>query len=192
MGLPKAEIQLDGLPILKYLIQNLRWPGPTLLVTAPGRKHPPGMECFAREAADPVSGQGPLRGVLTALEHSDTDLVIVATVDMPAITAVQLTYLGEMLLQHEECDAIMFRRSDRVVDSVEPFPSIYRKAAAQVVRAQLLDGLRAMQSLSRQSRVKILTAPADWPSAVWTNLNEPSDLGAYHRLRQGNTSNQGA
>jgi molybdopterin-guanine dinucleotide biosynthesis protein A len=104
MGIPKAEIQLEGQPILTHLIQRIGWPGPTLLVTAPGREQPPSVECFAREAADPVSGQGPLRGVLTALEHSDTVLVIVATVDMPAITSVQLTYLGEMLRQHEECD----------------------------------------------------------------------------------------
>lgn len=192
MGIPKAEILLDGQPILTHIIRKIGWLGPTLLVTAPGREYPPGMECFTSEATDPVRGQGPLRGVLTALEHSETNWVIVATVDMPAITAVQLTHLGEMIRQHEDCDAIMFRRSDSLVDSVEPFPSIYRKAAAQIVRAQLHGGLRAMQALSRQSRVKILTAPSDWPSAVWTNLNEPSDLGAYQRLRQRGNSNQGA
>jgi molybdopterin-guanine dinucleotide biosynthesis protein A len=181
MGIPKAELQLDGEPILMRLIRRTAWPGPTLLVTAPGREHPPGTECFGREVADPVGGEGPLRGVLTALEHSNTDLVIVATVDMPEITAAQLTWLGDMVHQRDECDVILFRRPDTPARFVEPFPSIYRKTAMQMVRAQLEHGQRSMQALSRQSRVEILTAPSDWPSAVWTNLNEPSDLDAYRR-----------
>ena len=68
MGQPKGLLTLKGQPILDYLLDALAWPGPTLLVTAPGREHPPGWERFDNEAADPESGGGPLRGVLTALE----------------------------------------------------------------------------------------------------------------------------
>ena len=44
MGLPKAELAIQDKPLLTFLLDRLKWPGPTLLVTAPGREHPPGFE----------------------------------------------------------------------------------------------------------------------------------------------------
>src|SRR5436305_504355 len=85
MGRPKANIQLRGRPILEYLLDQFVWPGPTLLVTAPGHEKPPGWERFDREVSDPVAGSGPLRGVMTALESISTPLVAIVTVDMPGI-----------------------------------------------------------------------------------------------------------
>src|SRR5438552_17571218 len=70
MGKPKALLEINGRPILAYLLEQFAWPGPTLLVTAPGREKPPGHELFSREVVDPVAGEGPLRGILTALEGS--------------------------------------------------------------------------------------------------------------------------
>ena len=57
---------------MEYLLEQLGWLAPTLLVTAPGREKPPGREHFAREVVDAVAGEGPLRGVLTALEATET------------------------------------------------------------------------------------------------------------------------
>src|SRR6195952_3674281 len=85
MGEPKAALRVGGKPILQYLIERFAWPGPTLLVTAPGRERPPGWERFDREVPDPVAGAGPLRGVMTALEAIKTPFVAVVTVDMPGI-----------------------------------------------------------------------------------------------------------
>ena len=70
MGFAKGELNIDGRPILSHLLERFAWPGWTLLVTAPGREHPSGWEGFTREVSDPEAGQGPLRGVLTALEQA--------------------------------------------------------------------------------------------------------------------------
>jgi molybdopterin-guanine dinucleotide biosynthesis protein A len=59
MGGPKGVLALDGRPILERLLDRLDWPGPTLLVTAPGREHPPGWRRFTNEVTDPVAGEGP-------------------------------------------------------------------------------------------------------------------------------------
>src|ERR1700722_14126455 len=75
MGLPKSHLKYKEQPILKWLLRQIQWPGPTLLVTAPGVAHPPAAELFDREAVDPVDGLGPLRGLLTALEQSSTPIV---------------------------------------------------------------------------------------------------------------------
>jgi hypothetical protein len=54
MGRPKGHLTLDGRPIPERLMNRLAWAGPTLLVTAPGREHPPGCRLFTKEATDPV------------------------------------------------------------------------------------------------------------------------------------------
>src|SRR5690606_14231062 len=97
MGRPKGLMEIDRRPVLAWLLERWQWAGPTLLVTAPGREHPPAWEMLDREVSDPVAGLGPLRGVLTALEHATTPLVLTATVDMPAIGVRQFTFLMEQL-----------------------------------------------------------------------------------------------
>jgi molybdopterin-guanine dinucleotide biosynthesis protein A len=192
MGIPKAQIHLHGQPILEHLLLRFNWPGPTLLVTAPGREHPPGAASFSREVIDPLPAQGPLRGLLTALENAQTDQTIVATVDMPAITSTHLNHLITLLDQHPAFDAVMLRRSDAPADSLEPFPSIYRTSATPIVRAQLQSGHPSMHALARHPRIKVLPAPADWPPLVWTNLNHPSELEDYLRLQPDQPDNPSA
>ena len=98
MGRPKAELRIAGRPILEYLLQRWTWDGPTMLVTAPGREHPPGHERFDREVTDPVAGEGPLRGIVTALENAgDAAVLLVATCDMPLMTRAMLEHLAGKL-----------------------------------------------------------------------------------------------
>jgi len=42
MGMPKGLMRLNDVPILASLHNRLAWPGPTILVTTPGREKPPG------------------------------------------------------------------------------------------------------------------------------------------------------
>src|SRR3954467_7419583 len=89
MGGPKAWLEVGGRPILEHLLDRFAWPGPTLLVTAPGLERPPGHERFTIEATDSVPGGGPLQGILTALRALRAPLpsrsVVVTTVDMPRV-----------------------------------------------------------------------------------------------------------
>src|SRR5688572_13975666 len=92
MGRPKALLEVGGKPILEFLLDRLDWPGPTLLVTAPGRRRPPGAARFDREAVDEVADEGPLRGVYTALTHATTPALVVIAVDMPAVERADLEW----------------------------------------------------------------------------------------------------
>src|SRR5436190_1357328 len=85
MGRPKGMLEINGRPILAYLLDRIDWPGPTMLVTAPGRENPPGAERFDSEVSDDVEGEGPLRGVYTAITHATTPVVVVIGVDMPLV-----------------------------------------------------------------------------------------------------------
>ncbi len=176
MGVPKAEIQIGQHPILLYLLERFRWPGPTLLVTAPGRTAPPGSERFSAEATDPQSGLGPLRGVLTALEHAKTPATLITTVDMPGLSFVHLLWLIEQL---NACSNAIGVMSTRTIDGqplIEPFPSIFTREARQVVHDQLALGRRSVYRLHTELAMHCVASPVEWPEDVWTNLNEPDDL----------------
>jgi molybdopterin-guanine dinucleotide biosynthesis protein A len=181
MGMPKALLEIQGQPILRYLLDRFAWPGPTLLVTAPGHENPPGSERFSREAVDPVAGEGPLRGILTALAASETPRVLIATVDMPEIGMEQLSRLVDALTVHPESVGIMFRRREED-QPVEPFPSIFRSDAARLIEARLATKNRSVHSLVSGGGgggvvgVVALACPTEWPPGVWTNLNRPEEL----------------
>jgi molybdenum cofactor guanylyltransferase len=171
MGQPKADLRVRGRPILAYLLDRFDWPGETMLVTTPSRSSPPGAELFDREVVDPVDGAGPLRGVLTALEHLKTPLAIITTIDMPGIDATHLRWLIEQYDPGETL-GLMLRHGAQV----EPFPLICRANAIDAVRAGFSAGKRSVISLASHSHVRVIDAPREWNESVWTNLNTPDDV----------------
>ena len=176
MGMPKGELRVAAEPILVYLLRQIAWKGPTMLVTAPGRERPAGHQLFDREVVDPVAGQGPLRGVLTALEHAGTPIVAVTTVDMPNVRGGDLRWLVARLDDTPNAMGLMLRRGAEI----EPFPGAYRTAAASAIRAQVDAKRLSVRGLADQAGFGTLPAPRDWDEReVWTNLNRPDDLAAF-------------
>src|SRR5438477_6824312 len=107
MGRPKAHLQIRGKPILRWMLERLTWPGPTMLVVSPGHENPPGHELFTSQTCDPVAGHGPLRGVLTALENPSTPLLAILTVDMPQIEAMHLNWLIRSIQDRSDLHVLM-------------------------------------------------------------------------------------
>lgn len=177
MGGPKSRLTLGGRAILADLADRFAWRGPTLLVTSPGNERPPAWGRFGSEVTDPRAGEGPLRGVLTALEHATTEVVAVVTVDMPGVGAAEVEWLVGRL----DGVAAMCSRSRDGAERVEPFPLAIRASARAVVERRLESGNRSVYSLGDEAGVNVVPAPAGWPARVWTNLNRPEDLEAFGR-----------
>jgi len=171
MGQPKAEICIRGTPILEQLLSQLRWSGPTMLVTAPGRQRPPGWMRFDCEVVDPVAGEGPLRGLFTALQNAGTELSVVLSVDMPLVERGQLRWLVSAMRHRPRALGLMLRH---VV--LEPFPSIYRRTAIDVVQRRLQSDRKSLASLAEEPGFETVEAPTQWDASVWLNLNTPEDL----------------
>jgi len=184
MGTEKGLLRVRGEPILLHLLQQLRWSGSTMLVTARHRTPPPGAELFNRVAVDAVDGQGPLRGVLTALENSPGDVVAI-TIDMPAITRDMLESLVEALRIQPQLDGLMLEGSFDGGTRVEPFPSIYRQSARTAIATALSQNRRSLCGLLHDSKFAAMPTPDDWPTSVWTNLNSPADLEAFEKWPHG-------
>lgn len=172
MGIPKGELRIAGKPILQYLLEQWNWPCPTLLVTAPGRQHPPGWESFDREAIDPVAGEGPLRGIVTALENSSgAQAIIIATCDMPRVTRRMLDHLRAQLAADRTIWGVMIERAGEI----EPFPLALRTSALELLRERLNQRARSLHPLAKLPQFRLIAPPPDWDERVWTNLNAPED-----------------
>jgi molybdenum cofactor guanylyltransferase len=181
MGFAKSTLKVHGQPILRHLLEQLAWPGPTLLVTAPGRERPDGHEAFDAEAVDPVAGRGPLQGILSALQNSKTPLVIVMPIDMPAMTLGPLAWLVDQLSVMADVQALMVRLGTEL----QPLPAVFRTAAADLIRNQLEERLASVRGLAATGRVVVLPAPSSWPKRIWTNLNFPRDVERFIVESQG-------
>ena len=177
MGRAKGLLTVAGVPVLTHLLGRLAWAGPTVLVTAPGRERPPGWDAFDAEAVDPVAAQGPLRGVLTALEVCRTPRLAVATVDMPGVTREMFDWLAGQLGDGDR--GVMLDRADGGGRQVEPFPLLVRTSVLDVVRRRLGERRRSVHGLSAEPGFVVRAAPDDWPAAVWANLNTPADVARF-------------
>src|SRR5207249_1634907 len=142
----------------------------TVLITSPGREHPPGSLSFTREIIDPIPDQGPLRGILTALEATRTDLLVIATCDMPMIENHHFAWLADQLSRTTQSG--VFVRST----TIQPFPCALRKSASSLVVDRLCSGDHSVRTLVELAQFELLPAPAHWNSEMWTNLNRPEDL----------------
>lgn len=182
MGQPKALLKIHDQPILAYLHEQIAWPGPTLLVTAPGLEHPPGAELFTAEATDAVADQGPLCGVLTALQHASTPITVITTVDMPNVRREHLDWLiARLLVQPERLGVMAFcnTRSAEGAGRVEPFPLACRREAAEIISQRLAAGPRSVHALSQLPVFSAEPAPSDWHADIWLNLNFREDVEAF-------------
>jgi molybdopterin-guanine dinucleotide biosynthesis protein A len=171
MGRPKAELCVSGVPILEYLLKRFDWPGEKVLVTAPGREHPPGHQLFDREVIDPVAGEGPLRGIVTALDGPAAGTIFLfVTCDMPLVTRDMLTALQRRLRRDSSLMGLMMQSES----AVEPFPLGIRSDMRDQLLERLQQGERSVWKLAERPDFRCMRGPED--PEVWTNLNDPDDF----------------
>jgi molybdopterin-guanine dinucleotide biosynthesis protein A len=103
------------------------------------------------------------------MENCTTKSLMVASVDMPLIERSHLAWLIERLgdflgamLSHE--------------DKIEPLPIALSMNALHKIRDRLAKKQASLRALASIDGFRLISAPDDWPQAIWTNLNRPEDL----------------
>jgi molybdenum cofactor guanylyltransferase len=115
---------------------------------------------------DGFAGDGPLGGVVTALEHfADHDAVCVVATDLPMLDAATV---GSIVAALAESGAdVAVASSGRL----EPMCAAWRTVLAPYLRASLFAGLRAVHGAFGQLDVVEVAVDA----AVLRNVNTPDD-----------------
>lgn len=123
---------------------------------------------------DIYPGEGPLGGILTALEHSRDDWNLIIACDMPAVS---VEFLGELLAAAERCEA------DALVPAspaghMEPLCAAYHRNCRQGLHSAFRRGIRKITAAFPEIRV------VTWPvseTPYFQNINTPEEWAAYER-----------
>lgn len=139
MGTDKALLMLEGEPFVRRVVAALVDAGAAEVVVVGGdgdRMASLGIEVVP----DRWPGEGPLGGLLTALDWSPEDVVVVAGCDQPWLDAASVARLVEALDRDAAADAALPVAGGRR----QPLPGAYRRRSAAARRAAFDAGERAL------------------------------------------------
>ena len=178
MGRDKRLVEIDGRPLLLHavdaVLQVFRPVSVVVVVGADGADLPlpPGV----RAVADRWPGEGPLGGLVTAMEAADTDVVVVAAGDHPRLVPRVLSLLATHAAVRT-CDAVLLA-DER--GAAQPLVGAYRRSALAPLRAAFDAGERRAGAVLDHLDV-LLLPPTDWridDPQGWSleDLDTPEDL----------------
>ena len=166
MGEPKATVDLAGRPLLAYAVAAARAAGLAPFVVAKEGTELPELDCSL--LIEPDAPRHPLTGIVAALEHAGTPIVVLAC-DAPLVPPDLLAALASA------------RSPLAMPEDPRPQPLVARYSPS------LLDRLRAARDADRplvevcesigglrlgESRLELLGDPEE----MFANANEPADL----------------
>lgn len=118
-----------------------------------------------RHIPDRYPAQGPVGGILTAIESTGRDIFVLPG-DCPAISAPAIRTILSCADHHPAALAILAQTS-----RIEPCIGLYRRGSAEALRAALA-GTRALHDAIPAAHLVLVPIPPD--QAV--NINTPGDL----------------
>ena len=161
MGRDKALLQEAGLPLLERVASVVSQATGNCTVVAPtGRYEGLGVPVLA----DLWPGEGPLGGILTALESGAAEWNLIVAVDMPFLDAEFLTGLLDEARKGGE--SVVPVHAD---GGVEPLCGVYHAGGLPRLRAFFQAGGRRVKDALHE--IALRTVPA--PERILANINTP-------------------
>ncbi len=165
MGQDKALLNDGRGPILERLAHmGLRLPLPVMIV---GRRQPMDWPLPTVEFLnDAQPNQGPLGGLVTALNHADK--VICVACDYPGLEIEALSWLRDQSRQQTHGLVVSHPAG------IEPLFSVYTQSCRSEAQRRLIAGERALHRLIAACEIPHIAAPA-WVIAQLQNINTPAE-----------------
>ena len=171
MGRDKARLPFRGSTLAQFVARTVESAaGNAVLVGDPTRYQEFGYPVIA----DEYPGEGPLGGILTALQHTGADWNLVVACDMPGLSGEFLRQLFEIAEQSPATALVPAGPSGRP----EPLCALYHRRA-----------FGALESAFRAGQRKVTAALAELPAqilpvaevSVFQNVNTPEEWLAHVR-----------
>jgi molybdopterin-guanine dinucleotide biosynthesis protein A len=171
MGRDKATIEFGGQPLWERQLQVLRRLRPeNILVSA--RTAPDWLPATVQLLLDDAPSRGPLSGLAKALGAIETTHLVVLAVDLPFMTAEELS--RSLRLATERCGAVPI-----IEGRAEPLAAVYPAEAMADFRDALAGSDFSLQSVVRNlaaiDKVKLWRVGKE-DAQFYRNVNEPGDF----------------
>lgn len=139
MGRDKALVEVGGRPLAAVAAAALRGAGAEVVLAIGGDSA--ALACLGLEpVADRFPGEGPLGGILSALAHARTEVVMVLSCDLPAASAEAVRRVVATLAEAPGAGCAV-----PVVDGhLQPMHGAWRRSALPVLEAAFGGGERAV------------------------------------------------
>ncbi|HUI75966.1 MAG TPA: molybdenum cofactor guanylyltransferase [Candidatus Acidoferrum sp.] len=176
-GQDKALVKLGGQTMLERSCALLQEAigNATIVVGAVRYEFP-----TARHIEDRWPGEGPLGGIITALEDAKQqsqrgEWALIVSCDMPFLTTAWLKHIVE-LAEKSDADAIV-PRSD---SGLEPLCACWRIASTEQLQTAFGAGVRKIGEALQRVRMEVLDEPEwkrfDTAGRLFWNMNTPADF----------------
>ena len=166
MSTDKALLLFKGKPFLSHVIEALMPMADEILIVSDNKKH----EKFNfKRVSDTMIDAGPLSGLHAGLKHSNTELNIILSCDVPLIQ----TSVLEIILANntDENDVIQIEEEGKS----HPLIALYKKRATPHLLAALQKGERKLSKALIGLNVKSISISKSHYEAL-RNINTRSDL----------------
>lgn len=167
MGRDKASLTYEGESFLERLCREFSNCNELLIS---GLEPPAQLPEHARFIADEVEGRGPAEGVLTALKHCSSDLLVTLGCDMPLYNMRFALKLTGCLAPWE--DAIVPKTPDGRLHMIG---AAYRKRCAPQLLRQMQNGCLCLRHMLPASKTGIYRADTPEDMRALRNINTPQD-----------------
>jgi molybdopterin-guanine dinucleotide biosynthesis protein A len=172
MGRDKAFLEVDGVPLVLRVADALEAAGAAEVLTVGGDRS--ALVALGLDArADPRQGDGPLGGLLTALELASHDRVVVLATDLAFVTGAVVAALVAGLDRDPSPDVAAARAADTPEAAIEPLCAAWRRRrCAAHLGAAHAAGERAVH----RAMAGLAVVAVDVPAVTVSNANRPDDL----------------
>jgi molybdopterin-guanine dinucleotide biosynthesis protein A len=171
MGRDKATMNFGGQPLWQRQLQMLRGLRPeSIMVSA--RTAPDWLPVDAQALLDDAPSRGPLSGLTKALAAIETTHLVVLAVDLPFMTADELSRSLKVATEHCGVVPSVGRRA-------EPLAAVYPVEAIDDFTGALAGTDFSLQSVVRKlaaaGKVRLRPVP-ETDANLYQNWNEPGDV----------------
>ncbi len=171
MGRDKALAEIDGTPMLQRVLNTAK-PicGHIFLVSDHEAHRRFGVEMIP----DAVKGIGPAGGILSALRHCRTPLLLVLGCDMPYLNTKGLSFILKTLTEKQNCEVCI----PYVQLRPEPLVCAIRKTALPQWEKSVISGERKLENIIVSLPCCICDGDDTtvFNNGFFTNINTPEEL----------------
>lgn len=172
MGRDKGMIMLNGVRMIEHVITAMQPTVSSILIVANDDRYE---ELGFTVVKDLVHQCGPLGGIYTGLRHSNTNLNIVVSCDIPFVSK---RLLHELAVAPDDCDIVV-----PVHNGIfEPLCARYRKSCVEKMALLLEGGVLRMNTVLKNFQLRTIDTESNVHQ--FTNINTPDELKKYNNPNQ--------
>jgi molybdopterin-guanine dinucleotide biosynthesis protein A len=189
LGRYKASVTVNGEGLLQRVVSRLSFLSSDIIVVIARGQQPPRVAGYPglKIATDVYDAKGPLAGIYTGLEASNSACNLVVACDMPFLNRALLAYMLEISAGF---DAVI----PRLGDMVEPLHAVYSKSCLPAIKSMLDGGRFNVGGLLARVGVRYVEADEidrfDPEHLSFFNINTGADLKKASQLIAGESQGQ--